>query len=216
MRALVGISLALVVTAPAHAAEPAASPAGVSTTLVLRDGHVTYTVAPRVSADERFLVLLAFPSGAPDTRPLPPAAVDALHAVAALELPPEGGVRAVPSSKEQPDTKVALFTDRAGFEEWARAREGDVDEAARARGVAFLEAGWKVIAISGDATSPAFGFRFRSERPFVPPDLLTLDDETQRALLGAAAANAGAPDAQARPDDDDNRLLRLLDKIWGD
>jgi hypothetical protein len=225
VRALVvtslSLSVSLLVVTPALAVEEQPRAAGTtSTTLVFRDGHVTYTVVPRVPVGGRFLVLLAVPA-APETKPLAPAAVDALHAAASLELPPEGGVRTVPSSEEPPDTELTHFSARAAFEEWAKAHAADVDEAARARAVAFLEGGWKVIALSGDDASPAYGFRYRAERPIAPPDLLTLDEDEQRALLperpaAVAVDDSKADEKQGKPSGDDNRILRLLDKVWGD
>lgn len=215
MRALVAVWLSLLVVTPALAddgAQPTA--AAISATVVFRDGHVTYTVAPRVAEGGRLLVVLAFPS-APETRPLPPAAVDALHAVAALELPPEATAPAAPSSTELPDTALTLLPARASFEAWAKERADVIDEEARARAAAFLDAGWKLVALSGDEDTPAFGFRFRADGPLVPPDLLTMDDERQRALLGAGASG----DVEAEPAKgarEDNRILRLLDKVWGD
>lgn len=209
MRALVVVVLSLLVVAPALAVDPptpsdgAPPSAKVSTTLLFADGHVTYVVTPRASDAAGALALLAFPR-TPEARPLAPAAVSALGAVSALEpLPPaEDGSKPL----EDDASAVTLLQTKAALDEWRAQHPTLLDDKALARAAAFLDAGWKLVLLRGTTTTPAFGFRLPAEGPLAPPDLLTLDDDGQRALL----------DAKAPSRDEGNRVLRLLHKVWGD
>lgn len=183
--------------------DPRAERERVRVSYLLHDeGVASYAMRPRVrhpsedAKELRSTSLLAFPS-APERRPLPAGAVDGLAMAAGLF---EGGLDEqtplLPTTSADPEV-VVLAPSLEAVQRWAQERGVALDEGALAAAARYLEQGWTLVGSSAPSPAPPVGFRFRAERPTLPPDLLADDEERERVFLLSRTPMTPADDREA-------------------